>query len=144
MRPKKTKQIGYLPKINYFKPEKIRIKDLEINYLTFEELESLRLKYLERIDQINAAQKMNIHQSTFQRTLTKALEKVSDALVNGKAIKIQGGVFDMPNLDGTGPEGKGKMAGRGQGRCNTENQNENQPRPRRGMKRRKGQRFNRN
>jgi hypothetical protein len=27
----------------------------------------------------------------------------------------------MPNLDGTGPQGRGPMTGRGQGPCNTEN-----------------------
>jgi len=58
---------------------------------------------------------MKIHQSTFQRTLTRAREKITDALVNGKAIKIHGGEYKMPGGDGTGPRGLGRGMGRGRG-----------------------------
>ena len=62
--------------------------NLEIIILTKEELESLRLKNVENLDQSTAAQKMNTSQSTFQRILSSAYKKVSEALVKGKAIKI--------------------------------------------------------
>lgn len=58
---------------------------------------------------------MQVHQSTFQRTLLKTL--VTDALVNGKIIRIKGGNYIMPGGDGTGPRGMGPIAGRGPGYC---------------------------
>ncbi len=51
----------------------------------------MRLAHLEGVDQEKIAQKMGIHQSTISRILTSAHKKVTDALVNIKAIKIEGG-----------------------------------------------------
>lgn len=56
--------------------------------LLVEEMEALRLKNLKGLDQAQAARTMKISQSTFQRILINAYRKISDALVNGKAIKI--------------------------------------------------------
>lgn len=61
---------------------------LEIVELSLEEAEALRLKNIKGLDQKEAAGKMNTSQSTFQRILSSAYRKVSDALINGKAIKI--------------------------------------------------------
>lgn len=76
-----------------------------------DELESMRLNILEKLSQGEAAQKMGVHQSTFQRTLRRGLEKVTDALVNGKGISLEGGELNMPGGDGTGPEGSGPIGG---------------------------------
>jgi len=57
--------------------------------LTTEEIEALRLKNIEELDQVEAAKKMSTSQSTFQRILCSAYKKVSNALINGKAIKIK-------------------------------------------------------
>ena len=64
------------------------MKDLEIIELSGEEAESLRLKNLKNLDQTEAAKAMGISQSTFQRILTSAYKKTSEAIVYGKAIKI--------------------------------------------------------
>jgi len=56
--------------------------------LTTEEMEALRLKNVKGLDQEQAAKEMNTSQSTFQRILSSAYKKISDALINGKAIKI--------------------------------------------------------
>ena len=61
---------------------------LEMVELTTEEMEALRLKNVKGLDQEQAAKKMNTSQSTFQRILSSAYKKISDALINGKAIKI--------------------------------------------------------
>ena len=61
---------------------------LEMVELTTEEMESLRLKNVKGLDQEQAAKEMNTSQSTFQRILSSAYKKISDALINGKAIKI--------------------------------------------------------
>ncbi|MFW6007718.1 MAG: DUF134 domain-containing protein [archaeon] len=38
---------------------------------------------------------MNISQPTFFRLLKSAREKISDSIVNGKAIKIEGGIYNL-------------------------------------------------
>ncbi len=56
--------------------------------LTLEEVEALRLKNVENLNQMECAKRMNTSQSTFQRILSSAHKKVSEALVKGKAIKM--------------------------------------------------------
>ena len=115
VRPRKVKFVNFEPGVTYFKPRSIPLNLLEEVELNLDELETLRLVNIEKLNQEDAAKKMKIHQSTFQRTLTRAREKITDALVNGKAIKINGGEYNMPGGDGTGPLGRGPIAGRGRG-----------------------------
>ncbi len=61
---------------------------LSVVELSLEEVEALRLKNIQGLDQIACAQKMKTSQSTFQRILASAYRKISDAIINGKAIKI--------------------------------------------------------
>ena len=61
---------------------------LEIVNLTIEELEALRLHNIKDLDQSKCAKMMNTSQSTLQRILESAYKKITDALVNGKAIEI--------------------------------------------------------
>jgi len=53
---------------------------------------------------------MKVSQPTFSRILKSAREKLADAVVNGKAIKIKGGDFEMVQS-----RGRGLGSGRGQG-----------------------------
>ena len=93
VRPRKTKFVNFQPEVTYFKPRAVPLNRLEEVELTYDELETLRLSNIEKLSQSMAAEKMDVHQSTFQRTLTRAREKITDALVNGKAIKITGGEY---------------------------------------------------
>ena len=68
---------------------------LEEVQLLVEEAESIRLKDLEKLEQEKCAQEMNISQSTFSRLLDSARQKIADALLNGKAIRIEGGNYEM-------------------------------------------------
>ena len=61
---------------------------LEVVELTTEEAEALRLKNMKDLEQEEAAKKMNTSQSTFQRILSSAYKKITEALIDGKAIKI--------------------------------------------------------
>ncbi len=117
VRPRKLKRINFEPNVTYFKPRAVPLSELEEVDLTLDELEALRLSNIKKLSQIDAANEMNVHQSTFQRTLTRANEKVTEALVNGKAIKIHGGEYKMPDRDGTGPKGEGSQTGAGMGNC---------------------------
>ncbi len=87
-RPRLCRKIGFYPNINYFKPQGVPLRCLEIIELTAEEVEALRLKNIENLDQTECAKKMKTSQSTFQRILAVAYKKVSIALIEGKAIKI--------------------------------------------------------
>jgi predicted DNA-binding protein (UPF0251 family) len=66
----------------------------EVN-LTVEEVEAIRLKDLEVLEQEECAQKMSISRPTFHRVLESARRKLADALLNGKAIRIEGGNFEL-------------------------------------------------
>lgn len=61
---------------------------LKIINLSLEEVEALRLKNLEDMEQTECAENMKTSQSTFQRILKSAHKKISDAIINGKAIEI--------------------------------------------------------
>ncbi len=115
-RPRKLKFVDFNPNITYFKPQGVPLSTLDEVVLGLDEVEALRLFDIKKMSQADAANEMKIHQSTFQRTLVRAREKLSDALINGKAIKIHGGDI-MPGGDRTGPQGKGPKTGRGLGYC---------------------------
>jgi len=95
VRPRRCRRIRFRPGVTYFKPAGARLRELEESILTLEELESVRLKDVEGLDQSEAAKKMEISQPTFNRLISQARKKIADALVNGKAIKIEGGNFKL-------------------------------------------------
>lgn len=64
------------------------MRDLEEIELTAEEVEALRLKNIEELEQIDCAKKMKTSQSTLQRILASAYKKISRALIKGQSIKI--------------------------------------------------------
>jgi len=61
--------------------------------LKVEELESIRLKDYLRMDQAAAAERMDISQPTFHRIINEAHCKIAQALIEGKAIRIEGGNY---------------------------------------------------
>lgn len=86
MRPKTTKKTHCCPMAKLFQPCGCLNKNSVC--LSKEEIEALNLKNVQGLDQVEAAKSMNTSQSTFQRILTSAYKKVSDALINGKEIKL--------------------------------------------------------
>lgn len=135
-RPKHCRNINFSPDITFFKPQGVPIKLLEQADISLDELEAIRLKYSEETDNEGGAKKMKISSSTFQRLIVSALKKITDALINGKAIKIHKTIDfnfpyltqnNMPNSDGTGPQGEGPKTGRGLGPCKNENVSGNRP-----------------
>jgi len=87
-RPKLCRKIKFNPRITYFKPQGVPMRELEIVELTTEEMEAYRLRHINDLEQGEAAKKMCTSQSTCQRILYSAYKKIADALINGKAIKI--------------------------------------------------------
>ena len=87
-RPRLYRRIMFSPNVTYFKPQGVPMRFLEVVELTVEEAEALRLKNIKDFGQKEAAKKMNTTQSTFQRILSSAYKKITEALIEGKAIKI--------------------------------------------------------
>jgi uncharacterized protein len=112
VRPRKIKMINFEPDVIYFKPRAVPLNQLEEVEITLDEMETLRLSNLKKLSQADAAKRMHVHQSTFHRTLARAREKVTDALVNGKAIKIRGGEYKMSKENKAGFLGQGGGKGR--------------------------------
>ncbi len=92
-RPRIPRRVWLEPNVTYFKPAGIRMIDLNQAVLTMDEFEAIRLKDYEGMSQTEAAKKMGISQPTFQRLYDSARKKIADAIVNGKAIRIEGGPF---------------------------------------------------
>lgn len=94
-RPAKLRCIARLPNASLFKPAGIPASGLESVRVSLEELESMRLKDLEGLEQEDCARQMRISRPTFHRILESARKKLADALINGKAIQIEGGNFEL-------------------------------------------------
>ena len=97
MRPKKTRRVKYAPGKRCFKPQCKPLSELEGVYLSLDEFEAVRLADVDRLKQVDAAEKMKISRPTFSRIINSAHSKIGDALVNIKAIKIEGGCCEIEN-----------------------------------------------
>ena len=92
-RPTKWRKIENVPIVPYFIPSDKDVDEIPENILKLEELEAVRLKDLEGLEQSECAENMEVSRPTFQRILLSAREKIADSLVNGKTIHIEGGNF---------------------------------------------------
>lgn len=92
-RPTKWRKVEFIPNIQYFSPSHTDAGSLQENILHIEELEAIRLKDLLGMEQESCAERMEVSRQTFQRILNTAREKVADSLINGKAIRIEGGNY---------------------------------------------------
>jgi len=91
-RPCRCRRIRCNPDTNYFKPRGIPLDMLEEVNLALDELEAVRLADREGLYQEVAAKKMGISRQTFGNIINSAHRKIADVLLNGKALKIEGGV----------------------------------------------------
>jgi len=95
VRPKKDRLVGFNPKINYFKPRGIPVLDLEEVCLTIDERESIRLADLEDMSHELAGRQMGVSRATFGRIVQRARNIIADAIINGKAVRVEGGSYKM-------------------------------------------------
>lgn len=95
-RPRKRRSVRSEPSISYYKPRGVPIGALQEVILSVEELEAIRIADYEGLSQKAAASRLNVSQPTFHRVLKEAHTKVADALVNGKALRIHGGTYEVP------------------------------------------------
>jgi len=116
-RRKKTRCVSHLPNCTYFKPAGIPACDLEEVVLKVEEMEAIRLKDLIGLEQVECALKMEVSRPTFQRILIEARHKVAQALVEGKALRIEGGAYDFASAHRTCPRCDFSLVNLQAGKC---------------------------
>jgi predicted DNA-binding protein (UPF0251 family) len=97
-RPRKHRRVWHEPLPVIFKPVGLPLEDLETVTLLYEELEAMRLIDLDGRYQEDAAEQMGISRSTIQRIVTEARRKVTQALIAGAALHIEGGTFRVPSI----------------------------------------------
>ena len=88
-RREKLRRVGIIPEYRGFTPDGLASGDA-ID-MTVDELEVLRLCDLEGLNQEAVAQQMGIARTTVAAICSRAHRKVANALVNGRALVIEGG-----------------------------------------------------
>lgn len=96
-RPTRFRRVEFLPEDTYFAPRGKRKCEIQEISLNIEELEAMRLKDIEKLNQEECAERMHISRQTFQNIIDSAREKVAMALTEGKAIRIGGGYYTTKN-----------------------------------------------
>lgn len=99
-RPHKPKLVSGVPRAFLFKPRGVPVHLLEETVLRMEELEALRLVDVEGLYQEQAASRMGVSRQTLQRMLEEARRKVAEALIQGRALRIEGGSYILEEEEG--------------------------------------------
>lgn len=89
VRPRIRRCLRFQPCVYYFKPQGIPLQALKEVKLEADELEAVKLHDVNGLDQTAAARKMKISQPTLARTLDRAYKKIAQAIIKGKAIRIE-------------------------------------------------------
>ena len=95
VRPKKDRLVAFNPDVSYFKPRGIPMLELAEIILSVDEREAIRLADLEGLSHEAAGACMGVSRATFGRIVQNARAIVADALINGKAIRVEGGNFQL-------------------------------------------------
>ena len=88
-----------MPRSALFKPRGVPFTELEEVILTLDELEAVRLVDMLGLYQEEASQQMDVSRQTLGRILEKSRKKIADVLVNGKALRIEGGCIEQSASD---------------------------------------------
>jgi predicted DNA-binding protein (UPF0251 family) len=94
-RPRKRRTLTRAPRPAIYKPAGVPLDGLRHVTLLHEEMEALRLADLDGLTQAEAAGRMGVSRSTFQRIVTQARRQVALALTEGRALEIEGGTFEV-------------------------------------------------
>ncbi len=94
-RPRMNRWIRHQPLAHFYAPQGVPFGRLRGVTLTLDGLEALRLADAEGLEHEQAAGLMGISRPTFSRLLAEARAVVARALVNGWAIRIEGGNYQF-------------------------------------------------
>jgi predicted DNA-binding protein (UPF0251 family) len=98
-RPKKCRFVKKEPGVTFFKPQGIPLRILEHAVITVDELEALRLSDFLGLSHEETAKELKVSRPTVTRMLARAHQALADALVNGKAIRIEGGDYILEGCE---------------------------------------------
>ncbi|MBD3335703.1 MAG: DUF134 domain-containing protein [Candidatus Eisenbacteria bacterium] len=90
-RPLNYRRVAGRPLAAVFKPMGTPVAKLDQIVMSLDEFEALRLADLDGLYQEEAAAEMGVSRPTFSRIIDSARRKLADALVHGKALRIEGG-----------------------------------------------------
>jgi len=94
-RPKCCRRVAEQPACKIFKPIGVPVTMLEEIILTMDEFEAIRLADFEGLYHERAAERMNVSRQTFGRIVEAARSKVARMLIEGLALRIEGGEVEM-------------------------------------------------
>lgn len=94
-RPRKCRAVGMMPPATFYKPQGIPADELRGVVLSVDGLEALRLVDALEMDHDEAAARMTVSRPTLSRLLAEARHIVATALVNGWALRIEGGDYEL-------------------------------------------------
>ncbi|MCG8512220.1 MAG: DUF134 domain-containing protein [Rhodospirillales bacterium] len=92
-RPRKCRRVSASPGVVSFKPRGIPMRELQEIYLPHEGFEALRLTDVEGLNQSEAARLMGVSRQTYGRVLGAARRAVARAVIEGKALSVEGGDY---------------------------------------------------
>lgn len=96
-RPIKWRKVEYVPENKFFAPcpkgSCSKLSDVEEIKLKVEELEAMRLKDIEGLNQEECAERMQVSRQTFQNIIDEARKKVVTALIEDRPISVGGGNY---------------------------------------------------
>ncbi len=96
-RTEKNRKVHEPPRYTEFKPTGVKESELKQVVLSLDEFEALRLADNEGYSHAEAADEMEISRSTFSRLIVKARKKVSDLLIKGSLLRVEGGNVHFKN-----------------------------------------------
>ena len=114
-RPFKCRMLSSEVVVDYYKPRGVPLRNLEEVILELDEFEAVKLADLEEMYQADAAEKMQVSRQTFGNIIRAAHKKIADAIVNGKAIRIETADVDSESGEQVleyRPKSRGGMRGR--------------------------------
>lgn len=94
-RPMKCRKVCCLPKNNGFVPVLGKDDTTETVIITVDEYETVRLIDNENMTQEECGEYMRVARTTVQQIYNSARKKIAHALVNGLAVKIEGGDYHI-------------------------------------------------
>ena len=94
-RPFKWRRVCCLPENNRYGPLNAAENDNGVVQMSVDEYEAIRLIDTEGYTQEKCAEHMNVSRSTIQSIYDSARKKLSDSLVYGKVLWIEGGEYRL-------------------------------------------------
>ena len=94
-RKKKPRSINYTPSITTRTPDTSTHDTLPVR-LHHDELEAIRLKYINKLGIITGAKQMKISKSLFAKIVNEGLGKIAHSLIYGKPLEIELGQQTEP------------------------------------------------